>query len=129
MSDETEKKQELEKIQEELNTKGMSRRKFLDRLKGLGLGVGAAAVVGTTAEAHTKGGVSLNSTNPAVDGIVNEGREEAAGEGEGEKPIQTAQYWRYRRWYRRYRRYYYRRYRRWYRRYRRYYYRRYYRRW
>ncbi|MGE3244689.1 MAG: hypothetical protein AB7F96_02935 [Beijerinckiaceae bacterium] len=118
--DDREKQQELLKLQEELKTTGMSRRKFLDRLKALGIGFGAAAVVGAeAAQAHTGDAVSLQSTNAALGNIIDEGREQAAGEPN----MQVAQYWRYRRWsYRRW----YRRYRRFYRRYRRYYYRRYY---
>lgn len=119
--------QELSEIQNELNTTGMSRRNFLDRLKGVGIGFGAVAVVGTTAaHAHTsEGAVKLNSTNTALGKIVEEGQPVEAAEVEGDAPAQMAQYY-YRRygrvWYRRYGRVWYRRYGRvWYRRYARYY--------
>ena len=117
--------QELENIQEELKTTGMSRRKFLDRLKAAGVGFGAFAVLGNeAAQAATGDAVSLQSTNPAIGDIIDEGRAQAA-EGEGDAKFEVAQYRRYyRRGYRRY----YSRYRRYYRRYSRYQYRRYYRR-
>ena len=119
--DDREKQVELEKLQEELKSSGMSRRKFLDRLKAAGIGFGAFAVIGNeAAQAHTGEAVSLNSTNPAIGNIIDEGRAQA--EEEGDERTQVA-YGRY--YYRRYRRYY-RRYRRFYRRYSRYYYNRYY---
>lgn len=123
MSDDQAKiQQELSEIQTELNTSGMSRRAFLDRLKGVGVGFGAVAVVGTTAaNAHTN--VNLNSTNTALGKIVEDSRQGEVAEVEGDAAAQTAQYY-YRRFYRRYGRMYYRRYGRvWYRRF---YYRRYY---
>ena len=90
----------------------MSRRVFLDRLKGVGVGFGAVAVAGTAASAHTNDtAVGLTSTNTALGKIVEEGKvDQAAAEVEG-NPEQHAQYyWRYRRYfYRRYRRFYYRR--------------------
>jgi hypothetical protein len=125
MNDQDKTQQELENIQEELKTTGMSRRKFLNRLKVAGVGFGAFAVLGNeAAQAHTGDAVSLNSTNPAIGNIIDDGRAEA--NPEGEENTQLAQYGRYyRRYYRRgYRRYY----RRGYRRYGRYHYRRYYRR-
>lgn len=128
MDDRETKQQELQKLEEELKTSGLSRRKFLDRLKVLGVGFGAAAVVGTDAAfASTDDGVMLQSTNPALGNIIDEGRDQLA-DGDDDQNMQVAQYYRYRR-YRRYRRSYYRyrRYRRYYR-YRRYQYRRYYRR-
>jgi hypothetical protein len=121
--DDREKQQELDKLQEELKSSGMSRRKFLDRLKAAGIGFGAFAVIGNeAAQAHTGDAVSLNSTNPAIGNIIDEGRAQA--EEAGDERTQVA-YRRY--YYRGYRRYY-RRYRRFYRRYSRYYYRRFYRR-
>ena len=125
MNDQDKTQQELENIQEELKTTGMSRRKFLNRLKVAGVGFGAFAVLGNeAAQAHTGDAVSLNSTNPAIGNIIDDGRAEA--NPEGEENTQLAQYGRYyRRYYRRgYRRYY----RRGYSRYGRYHYRRYYRR-
>ncbi|MCC2097458.1 MAG: hypothetical protein KDJ29_11240 [Hyphomicrobiales bacterium] len=119
--DDREKQQELEKLQEELKSSGLSRRKFLDRLKAAGIGFGAFAVLGNeAAQAHTGEAVSLNSSNPAIGNIIDEGREQAA-EGEDERTQVAYRRYYYRRYYRRYRRYYYRRYGR-------HYYRRYYRR-
>src|SRR5215475_4820118 len=43
---EREKLQQAQEIQRELNDKGLSRRAFLDRLKVLGVGFGAAAMLG-----------------------------------------------------------------------------------
>ena len=104
--------QELSEIQTELNTTGMSRRNFLDRLKGVGIGFGAVAVVGTTAaQAHTnESAVTLKSTNTALGKIVEESQPVEAAEVEGDAPAQISQYW-----YRRYGRVWYRRvfYRRW----------------
>ncbi|MBM3607769.1 MAG: hypothetical protein FJX29_04825 [Alphaproteobacteria bacterium] len=127
MSDDREKtQQELAALENELKTTGMSRRKFLDRLKGIGLGLGAVAATGAAASAHT-GSVDIKTTNPALGKILEENTESA--QGEGEENAQTAQYY-YRRFYRRYGRVYYRRYGRvFYRRYGRVYYRRFYRRW
>ena len=121
--DDREKQQELEKLQEELKSSGMSRRKFLDRLKAAGIGFGAFAVIGNeAAQAHTGEAVSLNSTNPAIGNIIDEGRAQAEEEGDERTQVAYRRYY-YRRYYRRYRRY-----RRFYRRYSRYYYRRFYRR-
>ena len=138
MGDDLEKKQEeLKQLQTELQTSGLSRRKFLNRLQALGIGFGAAFVLGVRnadALGHPDG-VNLTSTNEALDNIIAEGRdgdpaEELDADG---NPVQTAQYGygRYNRYYRRYSRYnrYYRRYNRYnrYNRYSRYnrYYRRY----
>ena len=125
MSDELDKKQEeLKKLEQELKQSGLSRRNFLNRLSGIGVGFGAAltlGVKGADAAAHQAGGVDVSSTNPSVDNILAESR--ATEEGD---PLQhMAQYGRwyrrgYRRWYRRYARWY-RRYGRWYRRYARWY--------
>ncbi len=130
MNDDREKtQQELAALETALKTKGLSRRAFLDRLKGLGLGFGAVAVAGTAASAHTGDTVGLSTTNPALGKILEEGQNGPQAEGEGEEGMQTAQYY-YRRFYRRYGRSFYRRYGRvYYRRYGRVYYRRYYRRW
>lgn len=123
MDDREKTQTELDKIQQELKTSGLSRRKFLDRLKALGIGFGAVAVVGSeAAQAHTGDAVSLQSTNKAIGDIIDDGREQAAQDPNAK----VAQYYyrRYRRFYQRYRRYFrYRRhfYRRFYGRYRRFY--------
>lgn len=123
------KQEELKKLQAELNTTGMSRRKFLDRLAAIGIGFGAAAALGKSAEAREvpETSVSIGSTNPTVGGIVRDGQPE----GETPDGLTRVAYRRfYRRFYRRYGRFY-RRYARFYRRYARFYrrYGRFYRRW
>lgn len=115
---------EISGLQKDLNTSGLSRRKFLDRLKALGIGFGAAGAIAADASAReaTDKAVTLKSTNPALDGIVTEGREEMKAAQPDDGRVQTAQIY-YRRFYRRgYRRYVYRRYYR--RGYRRFFYRR-----
>ena len=108
MADDIDKQQ----IQEELKSAGLSRRGFIDRIKALGLGFGAAVALGVEgADASNAPETSLNikSTNPALDSIINEGRKEE-GPATGEKRIQEAWYRRW--WYRRYwgyRRWWYRR--------------------
>lgn len=79
MTDDSDRRhEELQKIQEDLKG-GLSRRNFLDRLKGAGVGFGAAFVLGVSnADARqTDGAVSVKSTNPAVDDIVTEGKQAA----------------------------------------------------
>lgn len=107
--DDLENKQQ--QIQAELSGEGLSRRGFMDRLKVLGVGFGAAFLLGAKgAEARVADMASVKSSNPAIDSIIGGNKEKQ--EGEGEELIQKA--W-YRRWYRRF----YARhwgYRRWYRR-------------
>ena len=97
MADDLNKKQsELKAIQEELNTTGLSRRNFLDRLAGLGVGFGAAFVLGirdVNALPSPDAGVSVKSTNPAVDEVLKDGLIEAdkAIDPDG-APIETAQF-------------------------------------
>ncbi len=120
--DRTNQPREISEIQADLNASGLSRRKFLDRLKALGVGFGAAAVAGeAVAREATDKTVTLKSTNPALDGIVTEGRQESQA-ATGKDRTQVAQYF-YRRFYRRGYRRFYRRYGRFYRP-RRFYYRR-----
>jgi len=91
------KRKEMQALQADLAGSGLSRRAFLDRLKGLGVGFGAAFILGVNQfDAHAKGastlpadGLNLQSSNPAVDAIIGEGQEEikvADGEqNEGKK--------------------------------------------
>lgn len=124
MSDESDnKQQELQHLQDALKQGTVSRRSFLDRMKGLGVGFGAAFLLGMKeADAAVDSSINVKSTNPAIDNIVKEGQEAQALEQDPDaENMQVAQYFRsyrrgYRRFYRRYRRYY-RRYRRYYRRY------------
>jgi hypothetical protein len=132
------KQDELNKIQDELKDAGVSRRHFLDRLKVLGVGFGAAFVLGVR-EARAIGqadpGVAVKSTNPAVDDILSEGQKTRPADrvdpnaDPEDARVQLAQYGRfyrrgYGRWYGRYGRLYrrfYGRYARFYGRYRRFY--------
>jgi len=118
---------ELKRLQEELK-QGLSRRNFLGRLKGAGVGFGAAFVLGVDQAAaltDPDAGVSVKSTNPAVDGILTEGAKDPAIDGgkdsAAKEPLTRLAYRRFfRRFYRRgYRRFFYRRF----------FYRRFYRRW
>ncbi len=123
MSDEQDnKKQELQRIQDELKQGGVSRRRFLDSMKGIGVAFGAAYLLGMKkADAHLAPGVNVKSTNPAIDDIAKDAQAGQALTGEAEgKNEQVARYFRvYRRYYHRYHRYYsrYSRYARYYRRY------------
>jgi hypothetical protein len=135
---------ELKRLQEELK-QGLSRRNFLGRLKGAGVGFGAAFVLGVdkaAALSEPDAGVSVKSTNPAVDEILAEGAkdqmiegaQDPAGKVDPNDPMTHKAWYRrfFRRFYRRgYRRFFYRRffYRRFYRRGYRRFYRRFYRRW
>ncbi len=84
---------------------------FLDSMKGLGVGFGAAFLLGMNkADAAADAGVKVKSTNPAIDHIVEEGQAQQPHDTtEGADPnMQVAQYFRvyrrgYRRYYRRYR--------------------------
>jgi hypothetical protein len=121
----TDKHDELAGLQQDLKTKGLSRRNFLDRVKALGLGFGAAGAVGGAAAARdvTDKAVTLKSTNPAVDNIVTEGREELKNQPAQGPQLAQRYFFRYRRFFfRRYRRFFFR-YRR-FRFYRRFFYRR-----
>ncbi len=134
-------RQRAQEIQNELNHEGLSRRAFLDRLKLIGVGFGAAFVLGVKdadAGIRSDAAVNLKSTNPALNNIIEEGRKdlgleddrhglrarnpETGTDGDGPR-IQTAYarfygrgYGRYGRFYGRYGRGYARFYRRFYRR-------------
>jgi hypothetical protein len=78
-----EKLHQAQEIQRELNDKGLSRRAFLDRLKVLGVGFGAAAMLGVRdadAGVQSDASVSLESTNPTLNNIIKEGRQDLVGE-------------------------------------------------
>src|SRR5262249_47422430 len=83
MSD-REKLQQTQEIKRELKEKGVSRPAFLDRFKGLGVGFGAAAMLGVRdadADVHSDASLSLKSTNPALNNIIEEGRQDLLGDG------------------------------------------------
>ena len=88
---------ETHDIQKELNTEGLSRRAFLDRLKVLGAGFGAAYMLGVKdadAAARPDEVVSLKSTNPALNNIIEEGRQalDPRAAESGDPQLQTAQW-------------------------------------
>jgi hypothetical protein len=96
MADDLDKKQsELKAIQDELKGAGLSRRHFLDRLAGVGVGFGAAFMLGirdVNALPSPDVGVTVKSTNPAVDEVLKDGLIEAdnAVDPDG-APFETAQ--------------------------------------
>ena len=78
MSDNAESKQkELDRIAKELSASRLSRRGLLDRLKAVGVGFGAAFMLGAKqSDAHNALDASarLKSTNTALNGIIEEDR-------------------------------------------------------
>ena len=73
MTDESTKNQsDVADIAKALSAGRLSRRNFFDRLKGLGVGLGAAFLLGAGARAATTpdAGVAVKSTNPALDAII-----------------------------------------------------------
>ena len=96
MADDLDKKHsELKAIQDELKSDGLSRRHFLDRLAAVGVGFGAAFVLGirdVNALPSPDVGVTVKSTNPAVDEVLKDGLIEAdnAVDPDG-APFETAQ--------------------------------------
>ena len=104
-----------QQIQDELKSAGVSRRGFIDRVKALGFGFGAAVTLGVeVAEAREAPdtAVNLTSTNPALNSIINDAGKAEGQKEPGEKRIQEA--W-YRRFYNRFgwRRHFRRFFRRW----------------
>jgi hypothetical protein len=100
---------EVADITNELHEGRLSRRGLSDRLRGLGLGFGAAFVLGMTgAHAATApdANVVLKSTNPALNSIIQSGSQ--TGQAATEDKFQQLA------WFRRFfRRFYNRFYRRW----------------
>jgi hypothetical protein len=84
MRDDQEKKRQAEAIEQELK-RGLSRRAFLDRLKAIGVGFGAAFVFGVNrSEAAVPGEalVNLKSTNPVLNDIVEGSRQDQLPDNE-----------------------------------------------
>lgn len=75
MSDGTKKQKELGKLQEELREAGLSRRSLVKRLSAVGVGFGAAAVLGIHKAFASQGVVDVSSTNPAVNEILAQAKE------------------------------------------------------
>jgi hypothetical protein len=108
MNDELEnKRKELGRITKELNASRLSRRGLLNRLKGLGVGFGAAFMMGMReSAAHTAPDATakLKSTNRALNDIIEEGRQPRDAEGAPgaeDRPVQTSYVRAFRRVYRR----------------------------
>ncbi len=100
MRDDQDKKRQAEAIEQELK-RGLSRRAFIDRLKAIGVGFGAAFVFGVNrSEAAVPGEalVSLKSTNPVLNDIVEGSQQDQALDNETasaldeEARLQLAQY-------------------------------------
>ena len=97
------KRKEAADIVKELNAKRLSRRGLLNRLKGLGVGFGAAFMLGmkeTNAHDAPDATAKLKSTSTALNNIIEEGPStrpiaeiEGAAEAEGHR-VQTAAYFR-----------------------------------
>jgi hypothetical protein len=107
------KQDELARIEEELKSTGLSRRRFLNRLSAAGFGFGAAFTLNSrNAGAHEgrEASVKVGSSNSAVNNVLpsaNEGETGAPVQGQdgGDRKRQIAQYVRF---YNRYARAYYR---------------------
>jgi hypothetical protein len=105
------KRKDLKQLQRDLKT-GLSRRAFVNRLKGLGLGFGAAFMLGlkeaqALGAAELEEGLDLKSSNPAVDRIIHEGQDPGTRAGEAEQRMAAVRYARrYARVYTRYARVY-----------------------
>lgn len=77
-------------IRDELKPAKLSRRGFVDRIKALGLGFGAAVMLGAEGAEARSPEISLKSTNPALDSIIDEGRKDVNMAEKGESYIRTA---------------------------------------
>jgi len=76
--DDGEKNRQANDLQRELNQTGISRRAFLDRLTTLGVGFGVVSMGANKADAHgsMENAITVQSTNPALGTIIEEGRQE-----------------------------------------------------
>jgi hypothetical protein len=100
---------EISEITNQLHEGRLSRGGLSDRLKGLGLGFGAAFVLGMTgAHAATApdANVVLKSANPAINAIIQNGTQSTEAAPDGSPLQQLAWFRRYfhrffNRWYRR----------------------------
>ena len=108
-SDSTKNRPDVSEITNQLKKGRLSRRGLSDRLKALGIGFGAAFVLGVSgAQAATTSDTTavLKSTNPAVNSVIQSGTQSGQTATDG-PPLQVAWYHRYfrrffSRWYRRY---------------------------
>ena len=107
-NDSTKNRSDVSAITSELNEGRLSRRGLSDRLKALGLGFGAAFVLGISgAQAATTPDATavLKSTNPAVNSVIQSGPQSGQTATDG-SPLRVA----YHRYFRRYFSRFYRRY-------------------
>jgi hypothetical protein len=81
---------QLQQIQNELRSAGLSRRGFIDGIKALGLGFGATAMLGVDGAKARTPDVNLTSTNPALGSIIDEGHKDAGMAEDGEPNPRTA---------------------------------------
>jgi hypothetical protein len=97
------KREQVNRIAKELSDGRLSRRSLFDRLKGLGVGFGAAFMLGMKgADAHNAPAgdaatATLKSTNAALNAIIEEAPQAPTGEGAAQaedRPVQTAYYHR-----------------------------------
>src|SRR5262245_26777391 len=86
--DDLEKQRQADGLQRDLSDNGLSRRAFLDRLKVLGVGFGAAAMLGgrradadVRFDAPADASVKLRSSKPELNNIIEEGRQDFAEYG------------------------------------------------
>jgi len=95
MSDAREtRKRQAQDIQNDLSNGGLSRRALLNRLKVLGVGFGAAYMLGIKdagAEVRSDTMVNLRSTNLALNDIIEEGRRNVPSAGEDPRVRTAAQ--------------------------------------
>jgi len=101
------KSRQVSDITKQLNDGQLSRNGLRQRLMGLGIGFGAAFVLGLAgAQASTapESTAALKSTNPAINAIIDSGMQAEKAEKADSKLEQVA--WWYRRWFHRW-------YRRW----------------
>ena len=103
------KRLEIEGVDKALKDNKLSRRGLLSQLKGLGIGLGAAAMLGSKSDAHgaPEATVTLKSTNPALNAIIKEAPVAPAAEAAEGANLQQMAYWRvfrrgFSRWFRRF---------------------------
>lgn len=67
---------ELQQLQDELKQGTLSRRRFMNRLSQLGLGFGAAYVLGLRDAGAVARDVRVASTDPVLNGILSQGMQD-----------------------------------------------------
>jgi hypothetical protein len=89
---------ELNRLQRDLSERGLSRREFVVRLRRLGLGFGAAFMLGlkearALAPEALDPGLGVKSSNPVVDRIIGEGRDSQNNAGIGQTRLAYTRYY------------------------------------